>query len=139
MASEDAPGPNGPHAVHNVDDKRADIERVHWVPTAKNETKKNVVVQFAQRQKRDSFVKNARRKSLKCSDVGIDSRAAVFVNEHLGPELKRLLGRATARKHEVGWKHVWVREGKIFARQANGAPRIRILSGEDVAKMVSSS
>ncbi|XP_049528991.1 uncharacterized protein LOC125947759 [Dermacentor silvarum] len=28
MASEDAPGPNGPHAVHNVDDKRGSAESI---------------------------------------------------------------------------------------------------------------
>ncbi|KAL1468266.1 hypothetical protein MTO96_041604 [Rhipicephalus appendiculatus] len=115
------------------------IARVHWVPTAKDAAKKNVVVQFLQRQKRDGFLKSARSATLKCSDVGIDSRAALFVKEHLCPELKRLLGRATARKHEANWKYVWVRDGKIFARQADGSPRIRIQNGEDVDKMVNLS
>lgn len=113
----------------------ADFESVHRVPTA-NQTKKNVVVQFARRQKRDCFLEKARAARLKCSDVGFDSQEPFFVNEHLCPELKRLLGQATARKRETGWKYVWVQNGKIFARRMDNAPKIKISCSGDVAKMV---
>lgn len=115
--------------------EEADFESVHRVPTS-NLTKKNVVVQFARRQKRDCFLENARAARLKCSDVGFDSEEPFFVNEHLCPELKRLLGQATARKRETGWKYVWVQNGKIFARRMDNAPKIKISCSGDVAKMV---
>lgn len=112
----------------------ADFESVHRVPT-NNPANKNVVVQFARRQKRDCFLEKARAARLKCSDLGLDSQAPFFVNEHLCPELKRLLGQATARKRETGWKYVWVQNGKIFARQMDNAPKIKISCSKDVAKM----
>ncbi|KAL1418336.1 hypothetical protein MTO96_025982 [Rhipicephalus appendiculatus] len=116
-----------------------DIGRAHRVPTAHNPSQRNVVVQFEQRQSRDNFLMKARAASLKCSDLGIDSRSAVFVNEHVCPELKRLLGQATVRKRETGWKYVWVCDGKIFARQTDNAPKIKIENNDDVNKMHSSS
>lgn len=116
----------------------ADFEAIHRVPTAKKDTQQNIVVQFARRQQRDNFLQKARAARLKCSDLGLGSEEPVFVNEHLCPELKRLLGQATARKRETGWKYVWVQNGKIYARKMDNGPRIRILSSEDVAKMRSS-
>lgn len=116
-----------------------DIGRAHRVPTARNPSKTNVVVQFEQRQKRDKFLMNTRAANLKCSDLGIDSGSAIFINEHLCPELKRLLGQATARKRETGWKYVWVRDGKIFARQTDNVPKIKIENSDDVNKMNRSS
>lgn len=113
----------------------SDIEVVHRVPTAKSPTTKNIVVQFASRKKRDLFLEKARPFRLTGSDLGLDSQAPVFINEHLCASLKRLLGQAVARKREVNWKYVWVRNGKIFARQSDNAPCIRILRSEDIARM----
>ncbi|KAH9379798.1 hypothetical protein HPB48_021087 [Haemaphysalis longicornis] len=60
----------------------ADIEVVHRVPTAKSRTVKNIVVQFAGRKKRDVFLEKARPVRLTGSDLGFDSQAPVFINEH---------------------------------------------------------
>ncbi|KAH9384213.1 hypothetical protein HPB48_026206 [Haemaphysalis longicornis] len=98
----------------------ADIEVAHQVPTAKSPTVKNIVVQFASRKKRDVFLEKARPVRLTSSDLGFDSQAPVFINEHLCAPLKRLLGQAIARKREVNWNYVWVRNGKIFARHSEG-------------------
>lgn len=113
----------------------ADIEVVHRVPTAKSPTVRNIVVQFASRKKRDLFLEKARPVRLTSSDLGFDSQAPVFINEHLCAPLKRLLGRAIARKREVNWKYVWVRNGRIFARHSDGAPCIKIVRSEDITRM----
>lgn len=42
-----------------------------------------MVVQFVQRQKEDSLLRNARDAGLMCFDLGMDSLSAVFVIEHL--------------------------------------------------------
>ncbi|KAH9367605.1 hypothetical protein HPB48_009976 [Haemaphysalis longicornis] len=113
----------------------ADIEVVHRVPTAKSPTVKNIVVQFASRKKRDVFLEKARPVRLTSSDLGFDSQASVFINERLCAPLKRLLGQAIARKREVNWKYVWVRNGTIFSRQPDGAPCIKIVRSEDITEM----
>ncbi|KAH7971385.1 hypothetical protein HPB49_023163 [Dermacentor silvarum] len=113
----------------------ADIEVIHRIPTAKSPTTNNIVVQFASRKKRDLFLEKARPIRLTGSDLGFVSKAPVFINEHLCATLKRLLGQATARKREVNWKYVWVRNGKIFARHSDNAPCIKILRSEDIARM----
>lgn len=70
----------------------ADLESVHRVPVATQPGNKNTVVQFAHRHLRDKFFEEGRSRRLHCSDLGFDTQAPVFVNEHLCPVLKRLLG-----------------------------------------------
>lgn len=113
----------------------SDIEICHRVPVPKNASQQNIVVQFARRTKRDVFFDKARKSKIIGTDLGFDGANPVFVNEHLCPELKRLLGQAVSRKREVGWRFVWVRNGHILARRAENTPVLRIAHASDVARM----
>lgn len=86
-------------------------------------------------KKRDLFLEKARPVRLTSSDIGFDSQAPVFINEHLCAPLKRLLGQAIARKRELNWKYVWVRNGRTFARHSDGVPGIKIFRSEDITRM----
>lgn len=83
----------------------SDLVTCHRVPT-RTPDGSNIVVQFKSRAKRDVTLKKAKKARLLNSDIGLDNLAPVFVNEHLCPTLKRLLGMATKRKYEHGWKSV---------------------------------
>lgn len=113
---------------------RSDIAICHRVPT-QDATKTNIILQFVNRSKRDAVLDKAKKKRIKNSDLGLDTDAPVFVNEHLCPSLKRVLGKAIARKHQCNWKYIWVRNGKIFARQAERAPLVQITNEADVEKI----
>lgn len=112
-----------------------DVEICHRVPVAKNPTEKNIVVQFVRRSKRNLVLEKARRLKLTTSDLGLHTRVPLFVNEHLCPELKRLLGQATSKKREFGWKFTWVRNGQIFARKAEDTPVVKISTEKDLSKI----
>lgn len=114
-----------------------DVEVCHRVPVAKNPSEKNIVVQFAHRSKRNSVLEKARRMRLTASDLGLTAQVPIYVNEHLCPELKKLLGQTTSRKRECGWKYVWVRNGQIFARKAEETPVVKISSSNDLPKITS--
>lgn len=112
-----------------------DIEVCHRVPVANKPSEKNIVVQFTHRAKRNSLLEKARRLRLTATDLGCHAQVPVFVNEHLCPELKKLLGQATSRKREQGWRFVWVRNGQIFARKKEDTSAIKIGSSDDLEKM----
>ncbi|XP_040066469.1 uncharacterized protein LOC120840114, partial [Ixodes scapularis] len=82
---------------------RSDIAICHRVPT-QDATKSNIILQLVSRSKRDAVLDKAKKKRIKNSDLGLDTDAPVFVNEHLCPSLKRVLGKAIARKHQCNWK-----------------------------------
>lgn len=98
---------------------------------------KNILVQFARRSKRNSILEKARRLRLTATDLGANAQVPVFVNEHLCPELKKLLGQATTKKRECNWKYVWVRNGQIFARKGDETPVVKISSNNDLLKISS--
>lgn len=110
----------------------------HRVPTRTPDVS-NIVVQFKSREKWDVTLKEAKKARLLNSDIGLDNSAPVFVNEHLCPTLKRLLGMATKRKYEHGWKSVWSYNGRIYARQNDNCDSIVISDESDLMKISSST
>lgn len=111
-----------------------DIDVVHRVPT-KDRKKTNVIVKFATRAARDNFLQCARKKRLSADDIGFSETNPVYLNEHLCPEYKMLLGLAIARKKE-NWKFVWVSNSKILARKAENSTVIHIATRDDLSKIV---
>lgn len=112
----------------------ADIEKCHRVPT-RRPGKTNIIVQFKSRAKRDTALHKAKKVRLPNKDVGIDNTGPIYVNEHLCPALKRLLGMAIKRKHEYKWKSVWSCNGKIFERQADGIDSVHISHKNDLERI----
>lgn len=112
----------------------SDVEVCHRVPT-RDPLKTNIIVQFKSRTKRDTVLKKAKKTRLNHKDIGLDTAAPVYVNEHLCPALKRLLGMAVKRKHECLWKSVWSYNGKIFAKKTENSDPVHISDERDLAKM----
>lgn len=112
-----------------------DIELCHRVPVAKSPTEKNIVVQFTRRAKRNNVLEKARRMRLTTTDLGLRPQVPIYVNEHLCPELKKLLGQTTSKKRDSGWKFVWVRNGQIFARKMEDSPVVKICCANDLSKI----
>lgn len=115
-----------------IDD--SDIEACHRVPT-RNPDRSHIIVQFKSRTKRDAVLKKAKRTRLTNNDLGLESMAPVFVNEHLCPAQKKLLAMAVKRKHEHHWKSVWSYIGKIFAKEADDSPIVPITHENDLGKI----
>lgn len=111
-----------------------DIEACHRVPS---KAKPNpIVVQFAKRQKRDDLIEKARKIRLSNKDFGKSSSSPVYVNDHLCPILKRLLGVTVAKKKVTGWKYVWTRGGKIYAKKSDDSATLIIRHEHDLEKML---
>lgn len=115
-----------------------DIDVCHRVPT-KVENKTNIIVQFQRREKRDKVLEMSRKKRLTNAMLGLPTGSPVYVNEHLCPEMKRILGMAIARKREHNWKFVWTKNGIVLARRLETSPTVQILCDSDVNKINSST
>ncbi|CAN7989490.1 unnamed protein product, partial [Ixodes hexagonus] len=108
-----------------------DIEVCHRVPTRNSESN----IQFRSRARRDAVLEAAKKKRISNKDLGSTASAPIYINEHLCPVLKRLLGMSVAKKRECDWKYVWVRNGRIFARKTDNAPILKITHADDLEKI----
>lgn len=112
----------------------SDIETCHRVPT-RNPDRSNIIVQFKSRAKRDLVLKKGKKMRIRNNDIGVSDSAQIYINEHLCPALKRLLGMAVKRRHEKHWKSVWCFSGKIFARKSDDSDAIQISREADLEKI----
>ncbi|KAI5651775.1 hypothetical protein NE865_00112 [Phthorimaea operculella] len=97
---------------------------------------RNILVKFSSPRLRDNFLaatikfnKSNKSDKLNTSHLGIadDKRAPIYVCENLSPEFKNL--HAEARKRclkDLGYKFVWVRNGRIFARKTEDSNYVYI-------------
>lgn len=124
---------------------RSDVDVCHRVPT-KDKSASNIIVQFQRRDKRDAVLEKAKKTRLTNATVGLLTASnegsstepcerAIYINEHLCPFMKRLLGMAIARKRENRWKFVWTKNGSILARRTESSPIIPIHSESDLLKI----
>lgn len=97
-----------------------------------------IIVKFSSTQIRDYVVETAKSKGQITTEqvfAGTKVKLRVFVSEFLPRVAMDLYMKAKARKNEVGFKHVWVKSGKIFARREDGSEIIPIVTESDLEKM----
>lgn len=58
-----------------------------------------------------------------------------YINERLTRHNRLLFQRTREAANRAGWKYVWSRDGKIFARRDSGTPRQRIVSDSDLSRV----
>ncbi|XP_039279166.1 uncharacterized protein LOC120350345 [Nilaparvata lugens] len=116
----------------NVDFKKEDLSIVHRMPTAKGSS--SIVAKFSSRSKKIEWIAAARKmKGIKSTDICNKlPRSDVYVNEHLSPYYKRLLGKAKSLKINKKLTFVWVRDCKIFVKKSEHSRTKRIMNEEDL-------
>lgn len=78
--------------------KKEDIEVSHQIPARNSASDPNIVVVFHSRAKRDVVHNKARKHRITTNEIGFSANQSVYINEHLCPQLKKLLGMAIAEK-----------------------------------------
>lgn len=114
----------------------SEVEACHRVPTRNVGAPPNIVVQFKSRAKRNAVLEKAKKARISARDLGHTSGAPVFINEHLCPAMKQLLGMTVAQKKAKGWRFVWVSYGKILAKKDETTPSLHIRNAQDIEKIV---
>lgn len=111
-----------------------DIDTIHRVPT-KKKNQENIVVKLISRTKRDEILQKACKQRLLASTLGYESNEPMYVNEHLCPENKVLLGKTVQKKREMNWTFAWVSQGKILMRKTENSRVLQAATEEDLAKV----
>lgn len=100
---------------------------------------KVIVAKLASTLLRDSIISGIRRnRGLTTIDIGLAGEPRqIYVNEHLTPLNKMLYGKAREAAKKNGYRYVWVKYGRIFARKDDTHPPLYIRTTEDVNKIKS--
>lgn len=112
-----------------------DVEKCHRVPAKNASSIPNIIVQFRSRSKRDLVLQKAKKTRISTQDLGHASNTPVFINEHLCPVLKQLLGAAIAKKKAANWRFVWTNDGRILMRKDEGSHVLHIRDASDIEKI----
>ncbi|XP_028159361.1 uncharacterized protein LOC114352101 [Ostrinia furnacalis] len=106
-------------------------------PTEAEPRPRAITVRLARRSTRDQVLKAARvRRSLTTEGLGLrSSPRPMYVNERLTRENRQLFNQARELARKTGWRFVWTREGRVYARQEHGGPAMRIRCEEDVRRV----
>lgn len=109
-----------------------DIDTIHRVPSKSGE--KAIIARFVCRDKRDDFVRKARKARLRANQIGFSGStdSAIYVNDHLTIENKMLFSKALALKKERRWQYLWTENCQIKARQTSDSRQFRISSESDL-------
>lgn len=96
-----------------------------------------ITVRFTRREPRDQLLAAARvrrRVTTEGMDLTVTPRP-FYVNERLtrsNRQIFRITKEASVRK---GWRYVWTRDGRIYARQQHGSTRHRVRSEDDLIRV----
>lgn len=105
---------------------------------------RSVVVQFNSPRIRDTFLassikfnKSNSANRLNSTHIGASGhKQPIYIMEHLTPAGKALHAATRVRAKENGYKHVWIRNGKIFVRKSDNASLILIKHTSCLDKLV---
>lgn len=94
-----------------------------------------IIVTFLRQSTRDSLIaKRKVKRDFATRHIGWNSQEnfTIYINESLTPYFKKLYGAARAAKKSNIVKYVWVKNGKILIRKADGAPVITVHTLNDI-------
>lgn len=96
---------------------------------------RRIVIRLARQALRNDLLHAARvRRDVTTSDLGLPQHvpARMYINERLTRANRVLLGKAREAKRELGWRFVWTKEGRIYARRDDTpSSRAQRLRNED--------
>lgn len=111
-----------------------EIDVIHRVPTMSKKNEKNIIARFVSREKKNDFVRKARKARINTSNIGFSGVTVtpVFINEHLTFENKKLFSKALELKKEFGWRFLWTDNCRIKARKTEDSKVYRIATESDL-------
>lgn len=119
---------------------------VHVTRVAKQSKEANrprsIIVKLKSRTLRDSMLA-ATVKFNKTQDPKLNSHhlgyggkpAPVYLSEHLSPANKSLHAAARKRARETGYRFVWIKDGRIYARKDEKSPAIYLRDHDSLSSM----
>lgn len=93
-----------------------------------------ICVRLARRALRDQFLRVARvRRGADTDGIVNGVPTKFYVNERLSRTNRRIFYKAREEGRRQGWRYIWTREGRVYARRDHGSPAHRIRTDENIS------
>lgn len=110
-------------------DLSTNIVASHRVSTTKPGKIKPIIIQFNNQSAKSVFMKAAKSKRLTADKVNSNLESLpIYCNDHLCPELKKLLYECKQFKRKNNFKYCWCKNGKLNLRQSEKSEIFKIKS-----------
>ena len=114
-------------------DLKDNLVAYHRVPTMNKNKIKPIIVKFNTAIAKNDFMKKCKQKNILANQINSSlSAEPIYFNDHLCPELKKLLYQCKVFKREKNYKFCWTKSGKIFLRKQEGSKIIVVNSEFDL-------
>jgi len=106
------------------------VDKAHRIPNRNPNKNEAIVVQFKCRVDRDAWI--TARKKVVTNDAAFSNgnRKRIYINEHLTPYYKSLLWKTKEHAKLKGYKYVWIKNGRIAMRKAEGDKNVYTIRSE---------
>lgn len=99
-----------------------------------------MTVRLTRRALRDEVLRAARtRRGVDTAGIVDGDSSRFYVNERLSRVHRMLFYKSREMARRLGWRYIWTRGGRIYARRDSGAPAQRVRVEEDLGKVFGSS
>lgn len=112
--------------------RSSDIVAIHRLPT-KRDTAPPVLIKFASVEIKEAWM--AARGRLQRLSL-TDNEPKLYFNDNLTPANKELFWMTRTKGKENGYKYIWLKNAKIYARKNEGFPALRVNSVRDLEKLI---
>jgi hypothetical protein len=89
-------------------------------------------VELKSRKVRAEVLRKKKNKQVSNAVIYPKEDGMIFINEQVAPKIGYLKYKAKQMAHRHGWKFVWVRNGKLFARKTENSAVLKIILEEDL-------
>lgn len=113
------------------------IDNCHRLPTRPDSIgHPAIIVKVTRRIDKEMLLRRRRElRDFSTRNLGRDDNSLIYLNECLSPERRELHTAARRLMKERGYKFVWIRNGRVFARKDERTKVLFIESHEDLEKM----
>lgn len=111
--------------------KSCDIAAIHRLPQ-KRDSLSPVLIQFVSVTSKEAWMA-ARGRLQRLSQS--ENQTRLFFNDNLTQRNKELFWLARNKGKDLGYKFVWLKNSKIYARKSEGSPVVRINAVKDLEKL----
>lgn len=112
--------------------RSSDVLAIHRLPK-RRDLAPTVLIKFATIELKNVWMSARARLQTLHDD---ESQQKLFFNDNLTQTNRELFWMARTKGKESGYRFVWLKNGKIFARKGEGCPALRIGTANDLQKLI---
>lgn len=116
-----------------------DVTDAHIDNAYSIKTKNKIIVEFSSLNKKKEIMRKMKRhrvdENVLDDENNNPTNRFIYINDELTADNRRILWMAKTKAKENGWRYVWVKDGRIYAKRNENSAQIIINNQSDIEKI----